>query len=74
MGRKDDYDAPLTENGNITDKYYAFRNLIKNYVTDPLPDVPEPIKSIQIPKVNTKVFTTIWDNEPIAHYAELPIL
>ena len=67
-----DYDAPLTENGNTTDKYYALRNLIKNYVTEPMPDVPEPIKSMQIPKVDMKVFTTIWDNEPIANYAEFP--
>ena len=35
-----DYDAMLTECGDVTAKYYAVRDVIKKYVDDPLPEVP----------------------------------
>ncbi|MBP3442762.1 MAG: beta-galactosidase [Clostridia bacterium] len=35
-----DYDAMLTECGDVTAKYYAVRDVIKKYVDEPLPDVP----------------------------------
>ena len=35
-----DYDALLTEAGDVTPKYYAVRNVIKKYVDTPLPSVP----------------------------------
>ncbi|XP_014473975.1 PREDICTED: beta-galactosidase isoform X2 [Dinoponera quadriceps] len=38
-----DYDAPLTEAGDPTEKYFALRNVIGQYL--PLPGVPVPIVS-----------------------------
>lgn len=35
-----DYDAPLTECGDTTPKYYAVREVIKTYIDYPLPEVP----------------------------------
>ena len=36
-----DYDALLSEAGDITPKYLAVRDVIQKYVNEPLPDVPE---------------------------------
>lgn len=36
-----DYDAPLTEWGDITDKYKAYREIIQSYTDTPLPALPE---------------------------------
>lgn len=35
-----DYDALLTESGDVTPKYHAVREVIQKYVSEPLPDVP----------------------------------
>lgn len=35
-----DYDAMLSECGDVTPKYYAVRDVIKKYVDEPLPEVP----------------------------------
>ncbi len=35
-----DYDAMLTECGDVTAKYYAVRDVIRKYVDEPLPEVP----------------------------------
>ncbi len=35
-----DYDAILSECGDVTPKYYAVRDVIKKYVDEPLPEVP----------------------------------
>ncbi len=44
-----DYDAPISENGNATPKYHLLRNLIQQYTSQPLPPVPAPVSSIEIP-------------------------
>lgn len=36
-----DYDAILTECGDVTEKYYAVREVIKKHIDYPLPDVPK---------------------------------
>ncbi len=36
-----DYDALLTECGDVTEKYFAVREVIKKYVDGPLPEVPQ---------------------------------
>ncbi len=35
-----DYDALLSECGDITPKYHAIRNVIQKYVSEPLPEIP----------------------------------
>lgn len=46
-----DYDAPLDEAGNATDKFMQFRSVIQKHVADPLPAVPAPKKTIAIPAI-----------------------
>ena len=36
-----DYDAPLTECGDITEKYLALREVISEFTDEPLPEIPE---------------------------------
>lgn len=49
-----DYDAPINEQGQPTAKYYMLRNLISKYVDDKIPDVPDPIPTIEVPLVEMK--------------------
>ena len=54
-----DYDAPLDEAGNATDKFMAFRKVIQKHVAHPLPDVPASKKTIVIPPItlqNSAIF------------------
>jgi beta-galactosidase len=46
-----DYDALLTEGGDITKKYLAVREVVKKYVAEPLPDIPENRKKKDYGKV-----------------------
>jgi beta-galactosidase len=55
-----DYDAPINEQGRATPKYYLLRNLIQQYTGNPLPDVPEPIKTIGIPPIKMKKAENLW--------------
>src|SRR5579871_143635 len=59
-----DYDAPINEHGQPTTKYFALRNLISQYVSYKIPDLPKSIPTIEIPDINLSVFTTIWKNLP----------
>ena len=46
-----DYDAPISEQGRATEKYYELRNLLQQYSKDKLPSVPKPIPVISIPTI-----------------------
>lgn len=51
-----DYDAPISEAGWRTPKYDSLRNVIKKYVSYPVPEVPAPNPVIEIPSISlTKV-------------------
>jgi beta-galactosidase GanA len=58
-----DYDAPINEQGRPTTKYIAIRNLISKYIKD-IPEVPEPIPSMDIPEIKMELYTSVWDNLP----------
>jgi beta-galactosidase len=47
-----DYDAPITEAGWASPKYIAIREVMKKYVTNPLPAIPERIPVITVPDIN----------------------
>ena len=49
-----DYDAPINEQGQPTAKYFMLRNLISKSVSYKIPDVPQPIKTIDVPAVTMK--------------------
>ena len=51
-----DYDAPISEAGWVTPKYDSIRNVIKKYVSYPVPEPPQAIPVIEIPSVSlTKI-------------------
>ena len=47
-----DYDAPINEYGQPTEKFYKLRDVMRKYADSPLPDVPQPAAPlITIPEV-----------------------
>jgi beta-galactosidase len=46
-----DYNAPISEPGWVTSKYFAIRSLLNKYVEYPLPSIPEKIPVITIPEI-----------------------
>lgn len=60
-----DYDAPINESGRPTEKFYAIRDLLKNYLNDgeiiaPIPDNPSEL--ISIPKINFTQRALLFEN------------
>lgn len=61
-----DYDAPINEQGNATEKYMALRELIGSYNKKKLPAIPAAIPTISIPAISLTPFTNIWAHLPAA--------
>ena len=64
-----DYAAPITEQGVATPKYMQYREIIARYLPTPLPDVPEPIATIERfgkDALMPERFASVWDNLPAA--------
>jgi len=59
-----DYDAPLDEAGNATDKFMKFRAVIQKHTAQPLPAVPAPKKTIVIPPVTFQYSADIFSILP----------
>ncbi|MEO6612070.1 MAG: beta-galactosidase family protein [Chitinophagaceae bacterium] len=68
-----DYDAPINEQGRPTAKYFMLRNLIRKYSTNKVPDVPEPVPVIEIPPVEMRQTSSIWQNLPLPVYSPQPV-
>ncbi len=60
-----DYDAPINEQGQATAKYFMLRDLIAKYAGHMLPDIPKTIPLIDIPVIEMKYMTAIWDHLPV---------
>jgi len=69
-----DYDSPVNEQGLPTPKYYALRNLIGSYLPNKkkLPSIPQPIPVMEIPEIEMKAYTSVWNNLPPAIQAVQP--
>ncbi|NOT51311.1 MAG: beta-galactosidase [Chitinophagaceae bacterium] len=67
-----DYDAPINEQGRPTAKYFMLRNLISQYVSYALPDLPQPIPAIGIPSFNMEATNSIWYNLPEPIFSPQP--
>lgn len=68
-----DYNAPIDEAGNPTDKFYAIRDLLKNYLQEGeiLPEIPQnPEKTISIPTIEFKLSANIFENLPVSKQTE----
>ena len=56
-----DYDAPLSEAGWPTPKYYALRDVIRRHVSYPIPDVPDSLPVIALPPVAVRADANLFD-------------
>ena len=59
-----DYDAVLTECGDVTAKYYAVRDVIKKYVDEPLPEVPANREKKAYGKVTLTEYAGFFESLP----------
>lgn len=64
-----DYDAPMDEAGDPTEKYFAIRRLISKYF--PLPNVPVPnsVLKVKLPNVFLKPLSVLLDSVGRRHLA-----
>lgn len=63
-----DYNAPINEAGQVTDKFFAVRDLLKNYLQEgeTLGDIPEAYPVIEIPEFELSKSANLFDNLPKA--------
>lgn len=61
-----DYDAPLDEAGNVTEKFIVFRNIIQKHLPagTTLPPVPAPKKSVALPPIRLTDAVSIFNILP----------
>ncbi len=56
-----DYDAPITEAGWASPKYLAVRDLMKQYVKYPVPEIPAKIPVITLPPIQLNKSMDLFD-------------
>ena len=61
-----DYDAPISEAGWTTEKYFLLQDLLKNYLPEgeTLPEVPQPFPVIEIPAISFNQVAPLFGNLP----------
>lgn len=61
-----DYDAPISESGRVTPKFFEVRNLLKQYLGkgEDLANIPDSIPTISIPAFELKQAAPLFDNLP----------
>ncbi len=68
-----DYDSPVSESGELTKKYFAFRDVIaKHRPGVKFPDPPTPLPVIEIPEFELKESASLWSNLPNPVPAKTP--
>lgn len=67
-----DYDAPISEAGWTTDKYFALRDMLKNYLDQgqTLPQIPEQIPVMDIPEIRFTEAAPLYANLPEPKHTE----
>lgn len=67
-----DYDAPINEAGQPTEKFYAIRDLLKNYLNEgeTIPEIPANIPIITIPAFELTETANLFENLPKAKFSE----
>ncbi len=70
-----DYDAPLDEAGNATEKFMKFREVIGKYLPkgQQLPEVPKKKESIVIPSIKLTESTGLYNLLPAPELNQLPV-
>lgn len=61
-----DYDAPISESGLVTPKYYEVRELLSQYLPQgtELPEMPAPLPVISIPDITFQEIAFVFENLP----------
>ena len=61
-----DYDAPISEAGWSTEKYFLLRDLLKTYLSagEQLPEVPKALPLIELPEINFTQVAPLFANLP----------
>ncbi|GEL11308.1 beta-galactosidase [Flavobacterium glycines] len=61
-----DYNAPINEGGQPTDKFYAVRDLLKNYLNpgETISELPANYPVIAIPKITFEESASLFENLP----------
>ncbi|MFE9423781.1 glycoside hydrolase family 35 protein [Kitasatospora sp. NPDC006697] len=60
-----DYDAPLDESGDPTEKFEAFRSVIAKYAPVPAESAPGPGAKLAVPAIALTESTALFDNLPV---------
>jgi beta-galactosidase len=68
-----DYDAPLDEAGNATDKFMKFREVIQKHLPYVLPEVPKAKPSITTPMVKFTTSANLYDVLPVPTLSARPL-
>lgn len=66
-----DYDAPISEAGWATEKYFLLRDLLKGYLPagQSLPTIPEALPVMEIPEIKFTQVAPLFSNLPVAKQA-----
>jgi len=67
-----DYDAPIDEQGRATEKYMRLRDLLQQYTSEELPDIPAPTPLMGISDIKMTDFTPIFmsQNLPAPRFSQ----
>ena len=67
-----DYDAPISEAGWTTDKYFLLRDMLSNYLPEgtTLPEVPAAYPVIEIPAISFTEAAPLFTNLPTPHHSK----
>lgn len=69
-----DYDAPISEAGQTSDKYMALRAVLKDYLPEgeELPDIPDALPVMSVPDINfTQICPIIMDLPEAIHAVDI---
>ena len=68
-----DYDSSVSESGELTKKFYAFREVIaKHRLGVTLPDPPAPLPVVEIPEFELERVAPLWENLPTPSTIDQP--
>uniref|UniRef100_A0A3Q4HYD9 Beta-galactosidase-1-like protein 2-like n=1 Tax=Neolamprologus brichardi TaxID=32507 RepID=A0A3Q4HYD9_NEOBR len=68
-----DYDAPLSEAGDYTNKYHLLRNLFSHYHTQPLPELPPVHERRAYQPAVIQQHISLWDSLHFTDKSERPV-
>ena len=68
-----DYDAPLSECGDLTKKYHALRQVIRKYAAVPNESLPRPSAKLELGVIPVSGYAPLWEALPaLAEPVRLP--